>query len=377
MPKTKISEFSSDPANNTDIDGINIAEGCAPSGINNAIRELMAQLKDWQSGTSLDTFNTNYMVATAVDINGGAIDGAVIGGSSAAAGTFTDVTLNAQGDLRFADSDSSNWVAFQAPATVASNVTWTLPNADGTANQVLATNGSGTLAWATGASGSSISAGNSNVTVTDSGTGKIEFNVDAVEVADFTTGAVVFNETGADQDFRVEGDTNANLLVVDAGADKVGIGTNTFNTNGGVLQVSNGIAFPATQSASTDANTLDDYEEGTWTPSVNNMTTTGSPAYGGTYRKIGSQVTIWFYSTTAGGVATYTATANSTNVSGLPFASSFGGVGASGGEPGVYTNGNTTAGGFLQGPGGGTTFYFSSSMASSQGLTASITYVTT
>ena len=63
-------------------------------------------------------------------------------------GTFTgDVTLNAQADLRFADSDSSNWVAFQAPATVASNITWTLPATDGTADQTFATNGSGTLSW--------------------------------------------------------------------------------------------------------------------------------------------------------------------------------------------------------------------------------------
>ncbi len=59
-----------------------------------------------------------------------------------------NITLNAQGDLRFADSDSSNWLAFQAPATVASNVTWTLPNADGSSNQTLVTNGSGTLSWA-------------------------------------------------------------------------------------------------------------------------------------------------------------------------------------------------------------------------------------
>ena len=54
MAKTKISEFSSTPANNTDIDSINIAEGCAPSGINDAIRELMSQLKDWQAGLSGD-----------------------------------------------------------------------------------------------------------------------------------------------------------------------------------------------------------------------------------------------------------------------------------------------------------------------------------
>ena len=56
MAKNKISEFSTTAANNTDIAGINIAEGCAPSGINNAIRELMAQLKDQQAGTDGDNF---------------------------------------------------------------------------------------------------------------------------------------------------------------------------------------------------------------------------------------------------------------------------------------------------------------------------------
>ena len=55
--------------------------------------------------------------------------------------------LQAQADLRFADADSSNWVAFQGPATVSSNVTWTLPSTDGTADQVLTTIASGTLSW--------------------------------------------------------------------------------------------------------------------------------------------------------------------------------------------------------------------------------------
>jgi len=137
-----------------------------------------------------------------------------------------NLTINAQGDLRLADSDSSHYLAFQAPATVTANVTWTLPATDGTANQALVTNGSGTLSWAT-SGGNSIVEGNSNVTVTDAGTGKIEFTVDAVEVADFTTSGVVFNESGANQDFRIEGDTQANLFVIDASADAVGIGTNS------------------------------------------------------------------------------------------------------------------------------------------------------
>jgi len=58
-----------------------------------------------------------------------------------------DIQLNAQTDLRFADSDSSNWVAFGAPATIAANVIWTLPAADGSNGQVLTTNASGTLSW--------------------------------------------------------------------------------------------------------------------------------------------------------------------------------------------------------------------------------------
>ena len=45
MAKTKISEYDSTAANNTDIDSINIAEGMAPSNVNNAIRKLMAHLK--------------------------------------------------------------------------------------------------------------------------------------------------------------------------------------------------------------------------------------------------------------------------------------------------------------------------------------------
>ena len=56
MAKNKVSEYSSTAASNTDIGGIDIAEGCAPSGINNAIRELMAQVKDMQTGADGDPF---------------------------------------------------------------------------------------------------------------------------------------------------------------------------------------------------------------------------------------------------------------------------------------------------------------------------------
>lgn len=56
MPKDKVSDWSSTAANNTDVGGINIAEGMAPSGVNNAMREIMAQIKDMQAGTDGDYF---------------------------------------------------------------------------------------------------------------------------------------------------------------------------------------------------------------------------------------------------------------------------------------------------------------------------------
>jgi hypothetical protein len=78
----------------------------------------------------------------------GDVTAANLGLVSTTGATFTgDVTLNAQSDLRFGDSDSSNWVAFQGASTIASNVTWTLPAADGTSGQTLATDGSGALSW--------------------------------------------------------------------------------------------------------------------------------------------------------------------------------------------------------------------------------------
>jgi hypothetical protein len=67
-----------------------------------------------------------------------------------------NVQLKAQADLRFADSDSSNWVAFQAPSTVASNITWTLPAADAvTSGFALVSDTAGNLSWS--ASGAQIS----------------------------------------------------------------------------------------------------------------------------------------------------------------------------------------------------------------------------
>lgn len=70
-------------------------------------------------------------------------------------------------------------------------------------------------------------------------------------------------------------------------------GTVTTKDTNGILSV-NGVQFPATQSASADANCLDDYEEGTFTPNVTSTSGGVSATYSstGSYTKIGRQVHI-------------------------------------------------------------------------------------
>lgn len=86
--------------------------------------------------------------------------------------------------------------------------------------------------------------------------------------------------------FRVDHAGSERLRIDSSG--RLLVGTSTANANGGILQLSGGITFPATAVAATDANTLDDYEEGTWTPTQGaNLTVVGTFSSSGTYTKIG------------------------------------------------------------------------------------------
>jgi|TARA_B100000085_G_scaffold58850_1_gene51694 hypothetical protein len=128
------------------------------------LNSILGAIQTLNSGTSAPGNLVAHMVfldtsttPATLKIRNAANDGFITLGTAAtnfglaglSGATFTgDITLNAQSDVRFADSDSSNYIALQAPATVASNVTLTLPAADGSANQVLKTDGSGALGFA-------------------------------------------------------------------------------------------------------------------------------------------------------------------------------------------------------------------------------------
>ena len=89
MSKDQINQFDATAGNNTDIEGINTSETMVPSAVNNSIRSLMSLLKKQDVGTH---------AMTSPDINGGTIDGTVIGGSSSAAGNFSEVVVSGTGN---------------------------------------------------------------------------------------------------------------------------------------------------------------------------------------------------------------------------------------------------------------------------------------
>jgi len=159
MPKVKISEYSQTAANNTDINSINLAEGMLPSDVNNAIRELMKQLKDFQVGAGSDplTVGNNLVVTGTSNLVGTATLGIVTGATiSGSANTLT--------------VDGTNPVGFRDVPPVGTKTTsYTLATGDVGKYVQVGTSGSITIPDATFAEGDIVSIFNNttgNITIT-------------------------------------------------------------------------------------------------------------------------------------------------------------------------------------------------------------------
>lgn len=127
--------------------------------------------------------------------------------------------------------------------------------------------------------------------------------------------ALRVQKTGGNE-YQFKADTNDGFIR----SATAGVDVMQFEYGGRVTLPQGQLRFPATQNASSDANTLDDYEEGTWTPAFTGSTTNPTVTYTkqeGRYVKVGKMVLVQFdlrWSSKSGGSGTV-------YISGLPFTS--------------------------------------------------------
>jgi hypothetical protein len=140
----------------------------------------------------------------------------------------------------------------------------------------------------------------------------------------------IFIDSSADWLMELSGNTTSRIRIYSStGGQSTTVGsiaasaTSALFNAGNVQLNENGLKFPASQNASADANTLDDYEEGTWTPTVTLSSSAPSVTYTvqkGTYTKVGRQVTVYLdvqWSAASGGSGDF-------RVTGAPFTNSSG-----------------------------------------------------
>jgi hypothetical protein len=179
---------------------------------------------------------------------------------------------------------------------------------------------------AAGLSLNSSTAGKANIVYRSAGTQKAIVGLAGAILGTSSTDLGLFAETGSAIKLYANGaSTNSGTF------NQFGLGIGAAVPSSG-----QGITFPAAQDASSNANTLDDYEEGTFTPTATNFS--GSTAvWAGTYTKIGNLVRLTIQSTSGSGGTT---TAGSSYFSGIPFTPA-GTAGASG--TGVFVNVSSSA----------------------------------
>lgn len=370
-------KYSLTPANNNAAPPDGAPEGMLPSSVNDTMRDMMAQIRDCGDGIRGGTYTM-----TAPVITGGSINGAAIGASSASTGAFTTLAYSstltggtgvvnlgsgqfykdASGNFGLGTSSPTDKLTFNTGniGFITAGGSTSIINFRNSGNSIIQqiyyndADGSLNIGGANGAyplkfSTSSTermridSSGNVGIGITP--TYKFDVsgvirNASSADASPYTQQRItVYNDNsnwayfsyGSDAFMRFVYSKTGTALPLLFGTTSATDNTGAFTETMRISQQSSlvlkggtdnpngiGVVFPATQSASTDPNSLDDYEEGTWTPGQGaGLTLVGAFSSTGTYTKIGRVVTV---TGTLSGATSVAASAGGTILTGLPFA---------------------------------------------------------
>lgn len=294
--------------------GASIATAIGAGVIVNADINATAAIADTKLATISTAGKVSNSATTATNANTASTIVARDASGNFSAGTIT-ATLNGAapaGSLSGATLASGVTASSLTSVGTITTGTWSASTIavarGGTGATTIPTNGQLLIGNGTGYTVASLTAG-SNVTITP-GAGSIT-------IASASSGGDVVGPASATDNALVRFDLTTGKLVQNSGTTLSDTGTLAM---AGLLDISSAsagqIKFPATQVASSDVNTLDDYEEGPFTPTGSGITFTSAS---GTYTKIGRAVTFRLD-------ALWPTTANASNarIAGLPFAPAVG-----------------------------------------------------
>lgn len=239
MAKNKISEWSAVAANNTDVGGINLGEGMLPSDVNNAMREMMAQIKDQQAGYDGDDFTV-----------GGNL---VVNGTASITGDLSIANLTTTGNTTLGNASGDtltiNGSSVSIPNELSFNNTIAITRANfSVTGSIAATTldvtsvGSGVIRVGMVISGTGVTAG---TTITALGTGTGGTGTYTVSVAQ-TVSSTTITGTTSDSSFEVNATDAIKVPVGTTDQRPTGVaGQIRYNTTLGRFESYNGTAWGA------------------------------------------------------------------------------------------------------------------------------------
>jgi hypothetical protein len=321
VTRAKISQYSATANDNTDVNGVNIAEGCPPSSMNNMGREIMAALKRFQVGSDGD----GVTVGGALVVSGATTANTLSATNVTASGTITTAAGTASAPAIVPTGDTNTGIFFPAADTIAFAEGGVEAGRFDSSGNLLV----GKTSASTAVQGSFITAGGQIIATATSDECFIanRLSTDGTIIGfrkDGTTVGSIGTPFTSELYIEASGANSSGLLftsgntiqprknsAADDGNITIGASGNRFKD----LYLSGSVYLGGTASA----NALDDYEEGTWTPTLGgvggNPTGVNYDGQSGWYTKIGRQVTVqgWI------GFTTYTGGSGVFAIDGLPF----------------------------------------------------------